>query len=273
MRRSTNWLWRILGTVSLACLILLAAGFGWALKDHWAPSGGLAISKASPPPPAESGSLAAKSEWKIVALGDSLTVGTGDSTGSGYVRRAAEQLAETYDKNVHITNNLAIGGLRADELLERFNERGYVNAITQADLVFFTIGGNDLFQFASGGGSLADSGDISPEQLREHLPIGQQRLQRVTEQIRKLNPSVRIVYVGLYNPLYDVPMMRVEASRIVREWNNFASDLALQDGNMTVVPTYDLFEASGSRYLSSDHFHPNDEGYASIAQRIVQAIG
>lgn len=272
VKRGTLGLWRGLGAVSLACLLLLLAGFGWALKDHWAPSAGMAVPEASGPPAAAGGSLAAKPAWKIAALGDSLTVGTGDSTGSGYVKRAAEVLAESLDKQVRIVNNLAIGGLRADQLLAQLGDTGYVNAIVQSDIVMLTIGGNDLFQFASGNGSLVEGGDISPEQLERHLPEGERRLGEVLGELRRMNAVARIVYVGLYNPFFDLPDMRADASRIVRAWNDYAADFAAKDGNMTVVPTYDLFEASIGKYLSSDHFHPNDEGYARIAERVVQAL-
>lgn len=272
MRRSTDWLWRGLGAVSLASLILLLAGFGWALKDHWAPSAGMAVPTPSLPPAAGGGSLAEKPEWKIAALGDSLTVGTGDQTGNGYVKRSAAALGKSLDKPVHVVNNLAIGGLRSDQLLGHMDDKGFVNAIVQADIVMLTIGGNDLFQFAANGGSMASGGDLSIEELEEHLEEGQNRLRGVFSKIRGLNPNARIVYVGLYNPFFDLPDIRAGASRIVREWNGYAADEAAKDGNMTVVPTYDLFEANIGRYLSSDHFHPNEEGYARIAERVVQAL-
>lgn len=272
MRRSTDWLWRGLGAVSLACLILLLAGFGWALKDHWAPSAGMAVPPPSTPPAAGGGSLAEKPAWKIAALGDSLTVGTGDQTGSGYVKRSADALAKALDKPVHVVNNLAIGGLRADQLLRQLDDKGFVNAIAQADIVMLTIGGNDLFQFAANGGSMASGGDLSVGELEKHLEEGQGRLRAVIAKIRGLNPNARIVYVGLYNPFFDLPEIRADASRIVREWNGVAAEAAVEDGNMTVVPTYDLFEANIGRYLSSDHFHPNDEGYARIAERVSQTL-
>jgi lysophospholipase L1-like esterase len=62
------------------------------------------------------------------------------------------------------------------------------------------------------------------------------------------------------------------ASEVVAKWNDYAFRLAKADGNATVVPTYDLFEFSLNRYLSSDHFHPNAQGYERISDRIVQAL-
>lgn len=272
MKRSQTWLWPTLGSAALGCLLLLLTGFGWALKDHWLPSGGIAIPEASSPLAASGGNLASKPEWKIAALGDSLTVGTGDSTGQGYVRRAADAMAEQHGKSVRIVGNLAIGGLTADQLLSQLDGTGFINTIVQSDIVMLTIGGNDLFQFASAGGTMAQGGDISTEQLEAELPKGQERLQKVLSEIRRLNENAHIVYIGLYNPFYDLPSMRETASNVVRQWNEFAHAIAVADGNMTVVPTYDLFEVSLAAHLSSDHFHPNDAGYARIAERIVQSI-
>jgi lysophospholipase L1-like esterase len=41
---------------------------------------------------------------------------------------------------------------------------------------------------------------------------------------------------------------------------------------MVLVPTYDLFELNANKYLYSDHFHPNQDGYERIAERIVQIM-
>ncbi|WP_169306558.1 GDSL-type esterase/lipase family protein [Cohnella pontilimi] len=269
--KSTSWLWRGLGITSLVCTLLMMAGFGWALKDNWFPQAGMAVPKSAPPPSAAPGSLASKKELKIVAMGDSLTVGTGDATGSGYVKTAADGLSKTMHKPVRVLNNLALNGLRADQLLKLLDDKGYHNAIVQADIVFLTIGANDLFQIAQNGGSMAQGGDLSPEQLERRMPEVQTRLKDVWAKLRGMNPAARIVYVGLYNPFYDNPNMQ-PASDLLQEWNRFAHGLSVSDGNATVVPTYDLFESDIGRYLSSDHFHPNEAGYARIADRVVQAL-
>jgi len=271
--QSTTWLWRALGISSLACTLLLAAGFAWALKDYWLPSGGIALPEASAPPEAAEGSLASKPELKIAALGDSLTVGTGDATGIGYVKRAAEGLAQAMNKPVRVLNNLAIGGLRADQLLEQLKNTGVRNTVLQADIIFLSIGANDLFQFATGGGSVTQGSDISPELLEGRLEAGQNRLKNVFAALRELNRAARIVYIGLYNPFYDLKELRADASKTIMDWNAFVHSLAVADGNATVVPTYDLFEHELiGKYLSSDHFHPNESGYVRIAERVVQAL-
>jgi lysophospholipase L1-like esterase len=269
--KSSSWLWRVLGITTLICLLVMLTGFGWALKDTWFPKSGLTLPEVSKPEVATGGSWSDKKELYITSLGDSLTKGTGDSTGEGYVDRVIKSLSKAMDKPVYLVNNLAINGLHADELVTSLDESGFRNGIGKADIILMTIGGNDLFQIAQEGGSLAEGGDLSPELLLKRLPEAEERLKAVLSKIRQLNPTARIVYVGLYNAFYDLPEMR-PVSEVVANWNDYAHTLAEQDGNTTVVPTYDLFELNLKMYLSSDHFHPNALGYARISERIVQAL-
>jgi lysophospholipase L1-like esterase len=269
--KSTSWLWRILGATTFLCLIVMLTGFGWALKETWFPKAGLSLSEPSAPEVSTGGDWSAKNELFVTSLGDSLTKGTGDATGDGYVTRVIEDLGQVLDKPVYLVNNLAINGLRADQLVTRMDESGFQNAVSKADIVLFTIGGNDLFQIAQDGGALSEGGDLSPDVLEERLPEAKPRLIAVFDKIRKTNPTARIIYVGLYNPFYDLLEMR-PGSRTVATWNNYAYEWAEADGNTTVVPTYDLFEFNLTRYLSSDHFHPNSDGYSRISDRVVQAL-
>ncbi|MFD0670345.1 GDSL-type esterase/lipase family protein [Cohnella sp. GCM10027633] len=268
--KSGNWLWRTLGATTLACLCALLVGFGWALRDTWFPQDGLVIPEA-PAQESTGGAWADKSELFVTTLGDSLTNGVGDATGQGYAKRVTERLGDRLNKPVTLVNNLAVNGARAPQLLAGLDQTGYRHAIAKSDLILFTIGGNDLFQIAQDGGSIAEGGDISVEQLEERLPEVTPKLEEVFKKLRELNGNARIVYVGLYNPFFDLPEMR-SGSAVVAAWNAAAYALAAADGNATVVPTYDLFETHVKRYLSQDHFHPNAEGYDRIAERIVQAL-
>jgi lysophospholipase L1-like esterase len=269
--KSSSWLWRILGWTTFLCLIVMLTGFGWALRDTWFPNNGLTLPEASRPEVATGGNWSKKTELFITSLGDSLTKGTGDSTGDGYVTRVIKDLSVKMDKPVYLVNNLAINGQRADELVKRLDEIGYKNSIGKADIILMTIGGNDLFRIAQSGGSMAEGGDLSPKLLLERMPEAEPYLETVFLKVRKLNPTARIIYVGLYNAFYDLPAMR-PASEVVAKWNDFAHSLAEKDGNATVIPTYDLFEFNVKQYLSSDHFHPNAQGYVRISERIVQAL-
>ncbi|MBB6669063.1 GDSL family lipase [Cohnella nanjingensis] len=272
MNKKSSWLWPSLGAVSLGCTVLLLFGLGWALKDAWAPAAGIALPSATPQPAASSGDWADKRELLVTAVGDSLTRGTGDASGQGYVRGTVERLAKGLGKPVKLVNNLGINGLEASNLAIRLDDEGYKGALSQADLLLVTIGGNDLFHVAQNGGSLVDGGDIDAALLQKRLVGLKPRLETVFRKLRALNPNARIVYVGLYSPFYDVPALRESVGAVIDEWNGYARRLADADGGITVVPTYDLFETDVARYLSSDHFHPNADGYARIAERVAQSL-
>jgi lysophospholipase L1-like esterase len=247
-------------------------GFGYSVKDMLWPRGEAYTGEPETPAPAETNSLAGSKEIRITAIGDSLTKGTGDATGDGYVKQVVAMLKEKYPVPVKLNNNLALNGLRADQLVQLLkNDKGYRYSLSQANLILFTIGGNDLFQIASGESASESSGELNLAKLKAELPLGIERLKLVLQQINEINPNAQVVYTGLYNPFYDVKDLR-EGSLEVQEWNEQAYALIHSYPNMTLVPTFDLFERTLSRYISSDHFHPNHDGYTQIAIRIVQSL-
>lgn len=286
-----NGLWRLIGITALLTTIAFICGFGFAMNDILNPRQAPSLSDIET---ADHGYVK-DDVIHITALGDSLTKGTGDSTGEGYVKQTIKLMEGKYDKPVQLLNNLAINGMRADQLVEKLkSDKGYRLAISEADIVLLTIGGNDLFRFARGGNAADEQDDnaaeesgtnekdnaqqgsraeeqISLEEVKVNMDKGAGLLRQTLELLNGINPNARIVYVGLYNPFYDVPELR-DGSLQVQDWNRSAYDVIHQYPNMMLVPTSDLFEENISKYISSDHFHPNHEGYAAIAQRIVQAI-
>lgn len=267
--RSSRLLWGMTSLTALVTTVLLLFGFIYAVDDMLRPSSA-PYNQAEPAPEQADDSFAALNEIKVAAIGDSLTKGTGDATGQGYVRHTIRLLGERVDKPVRLLNNLGINGLRTDQLEQKLEESGVRYVLQQAELILLTIGGNDLFQMAANRLDLT-SRDIDPRVLHEHLPEHAARLESVLTKLNDINPQAKIIYVGLYNPFYDLDETR-EANLLVQEWNDRAFQVTNRYPNMTLVPTLDLFQSTIIRYLSSDHFHPNEEGYVRIAERIVQAI-
>lgn len=270
---SSRNLWKIIGISAVLSTLLLIAGFGIAVKDMLYPKGEAFTGSTNMPSLPAGGRLSEGKEIAITAIGDSLTKGTGDASGEGYVKQMVALLKQKYpDTSVRLNNNLAVNGLKAYRLEQLLKtDSGYSFALKQADVIVFTIGGNDLFQIASGTSSSKAAGELNLDKLKAELPQGLNRLSNVVKRLHAINPNAQVVYVGLYNPFYDIPEYR-SGSLQIQQWNERAYALLHQYPNMTMVPTFDLFENAIGRYLSSDHFHPNHNGYAQIAARIVQTL-
>ena len=264
--RSTRTIWRTVGAAALLTTLLCIGGLVYAVMDVIHPQAA-EYSQPENSKPAEE----ADASIEIVALGDSLTVGTGDVTGKGYVQNVREKLADVTRKQVNVIGNYAVAGSRTDELLAALqSSTGVLYGIEKADVVLLTIGGNDLFAISQ---DIINSGanELDPEKVRERMPEPLRRLEQILTRLSELNPDAKIVYVGVYNPFYDIPAMK-PASVHVQEWNDRAFQIASRFDNMVYVPTFDLFQLNFSKYMYSDHFHPNRDGYVRIADRVVQAL-
>ncbi|MGU3473915.1 GDSL-type esterase/lipase family protein [Paenibacillus sp. D51F] len=265
-------LWRILGTGSLAATLLLGGGFVYAVQDMLGSGSGLSAPAKKPVLAETGGSFADASTIYVTALGDSLTKGIGDNTGEGYVKQVLKGLGEATGKPVQQINNLAVAGLTAselDEMLEK--DQGMAYPIRQANLILLTIGGNDLFRTALAQAEDGNAADISVESVASRIPDAIASFKSVIGRIRAINPDATIAYIGLYNPFYDIPELK-EGIVPVQKWNDEAFAVLGKDPHAVLVPVLDLFQLHGSGYLSSDHFHPNHEGYVRISDRIIQSL-
>ncbi|GGF89068.1 lipase/acylhydrolase [Paenibacillus albidus] len=296
----SKWTWRSVSVISIAATLILMAGFIYAVNDIINPVPDAPLTSLPKQTPAFKDG--AEDELRIVALGDSLAKGTGDNTGNGFVKRAVTTLSSE-GRTVELMGNMGINGQTTAVLQNRINEEGVQYALRQANVILLSIGGNDLFRGSEiaqngggtkgqaeapapagetagpastpGTGSGAEStGDeeLSAEALLAALPEASARLGSILERIAEINPQAHIYYIGLYNPFGDIPDLLVPGNQAVTSWNNAAMDIINRHGNMTLVPTFDLFNRHLDKYLSSDHFHPNGDGYQRMSERIVQAV-
>ncbi|MGZ0041650.1 GDSL-type esterase/lipase family protein [Paenibacillus ottowii] len=270
---SSKWIWRSVGSVSIAATLLLMYGFIAAIRSITVPEplvstqpvhSGSSQTQTAPSATAQAGEL------RVAAIGDSLAKGTGDDSGSGFVRRSVTLLNDQEGHKAQLINNLGINGLTTQGLLTKLDEPGVSYVLKKANVIIVSIGGNDLFQ----GAQAAQTGKEPPtlSGLRKALPDAAKRLQKVLTKVGKINPHAKIIYVGLYNPFSDLKEMEIPGNLVVTEWNMAAMAITNQNSNMTLVPTFDLFQQNLPVYLSSDHFHPNGQGYQAIAERIAQGF-
>ncbi|MEC2919830.1 SGNH/GDSL hydrolase family protein [Bacillus tropicus] len=251
---------KVILLITIASFCLFAYGFVSGVNDVLNPKASNLIKKTD---------VVAKEKKKtgtlqIVSLGDSLTRGVGDKEGIGYVGRMKEDLQKDYKQKIALTN-LAVSGAKMPDLLKQIESNGAQYSIKQADVIVLTIGGNDLFP---GWESL---GKIDLETYRPDTETFQNEAKKIIEEIRKLNTDSPIFWLGLYNPFEDVEDLK-GSSNIVVEWNASLEKLALNDKNVYITPTFDLFQNRGKDLLYSDHFHPNEVGYTYMAERLVQNV-
>ncbi|WP_157462678.1 MULTISPECIES: SGNH/GDSL hydrolase family protein [Bacillus] len=251
---------KVILLITIASFCLFAYGFVSGVNDVLNPKASNLIKKTD---------VVAKEKKKtgtlqIVSLGDSLTRGVGDKEGIGYVGRMKEDLQKDYKQKIALTN-LAVSGAKMPDLLKQIESNGAQYSIKQADVIVLTIGGNDLFP---GWESL---GKIDLETYRPDTETFQNEAKKIIEEIRKLNTDSPIFWLGLYNPFEDVEDLK-GSSNIVVNWNASLEKLALNDKNVYITPTFDLFQNRGKDLLYSDHFHPNEVGYTYMAERLVQNV-
>ncbi len=251
---------KVILLITIASFCLFAYGFVSGVNDVLNPKASNLIKKTD---------VVAKEKKKtgtlqIVSLGDSLTRGVGDKEGIGYVGRMKEDLQKDYKQKIALTN-LAVSGAKMPDLLKQIESNGAQYSIKQAGVIVLTIGGNDLFP---GWESL---GKIDLDTYRPDTETFQNEAKKIIEEIRKLNTDSPIFWLGLYNPFEDVEDLK-GSSNIVVDWNASLEKLALNDKNVYITPTFDLFQNRGKDLLYSDHFHPNEVGYTYMAERLVQNV-
>ncbi|MGP0586128.1 GDSL-type esterase/lipase family protein [Paenibacillus timonensis] len=262
----TSRIWRWAGISSALSTLLLLAGFVYAVSDIANPSAEAGKQVGSP---SRTEQAAKAGAFDVTAIGDSLAKGTGDDTGSGFARRTVDLLNKE-GATSKLVNNLGINGLTTEELLPMLEDPGVKYALQQAGIILLSIGGNDLFN----GTEELTSGEQVPTQAEIDAAIDKSSAEfgQVVAQIKKINVQALLVYVSLYNPFSDLEGMREIGNDAVARWNAMAANALGKYEDTLAVPTYDLFMQNSSRYLSSDHFHPNGDGYQAIAERMVQGI-
>ena len=249
---------RITTIIAALLSLLWLFGFAWSLQDS---TFGHAVNleKESTVQPEE----AETKELTVLALGDSLTRGTGDETGQGYVGLVTTHLKEELD-NVFV-HNLGISGQTSTQLLQQLSEKNVLRQIEEADVILMTIGGNDLFQ---GGETLTNLNFDNIKSLQEQYL---KNLEQIFTTIRKANEQGTVFILGLYNPFIELDPTNV-TNEVVRGWNYATETSTGKFKKIVFVPTFDLFQLSVNDYLYTDYFHPNQAGYELIGERLAPLI-
>jgi lysophospholipase L1-like esterase len=249
----------IIAIVCSLSFLLLFSGFLWTIYNQFFGTKNTEVVVI------EDKNTVTKLEGKmILALGDSLTRGTGDEAGKGYVGYLIDQLQEKSEEEISFLN-LGVKGYRSDQLLDLVKQKATHRQAKNADTILITIGGNDLFQ---SGQTLMEFNQTTINKLKEAYL---NNLQEIITELRLVNKKATIYVVGLYNPFINYENADL-TTKVVREWNFDTSILLDEDNHAVFVPTFDLFQLKMKDYLYTDQFHPNSEGYKLIAERVASLI-
>ncbi len=202
-------------------------------------------------------------DHQIVALGDSLASGTGDTTGQGFAGRVAEAVRQQTGKSVGLYN-FAVEGMRSETLASMIGSLEVKDHLEAANYILISIGGNDLKDLTDIPFGKQDQ--IYTEQLSAYLA----HLENALQDIREINQEGMVVFLGLYDLDYSDPGSRENA--YVLEWNYQTQLLLDKYANTVFVPAYDLFQLNMDRYMFFDGIHPNDSGHEAIAKRIIDSL-
>lgn len=252
--------WKLVLGIGVVATIILAVGLTLAMGDIMYPKGN-AISKGEDKQAANG--VHQDNKVQIVALGDSLTRGTGDETGKGYVGWLKDELGTALKKDVYVLNH-GINGYGSENILNDLKTKEDIrNSVKEGDIIVLSIGANDLFH--------AGQEEINPEVIRNRFSVAENSMVKVLDTLHQLNKDAPILCLGLYNPFSDLTVGK-ETGVLVNEWNNRVRQVVSNYPKMVYVPTEDLFSINGTKYLSSDHYHPNGEGYKQIGIRMAQVL-
>lgn len=251
---------KILIIFSLLVLCGIGAGSYAYLNMNEKPS----ISKISP------------KKINLVAVGDSLTYGVGDSTKKGgYVNLIKNKL----DKNDNVdvsTSNFGISGETSTQINKRIEKQTELQtSLRDADIITVTVGGNDLMHILEKRGFGLTKSDIIKGTSNFEI-----NLNSLINNIRKNNNQAPIYLISIYNPfgvyLKDIKYM----DTAVKNWNDFSSQTAKENYNVHFVNIDKLLsepaktsksnngEIENPYLYKKDHFHPNDEGYNLITNEL-----
>ena len=182
---------------------------------------------------------------RVAILGDSVARGAGDESHRGI---------GGYLSGVTVTN-LGVNGARTGTVLRHLRSRTVRDALSGADTIILSIGGNDLF------------GDSRARLLTTFAPElamirTERRVRRVVAAVRRENSTARIYLLGLYNP-YRAAWL----DPFIARWDARLTGASAEMRGVTVVRVADLLDGAG-RLSPIDRFHPSAAGYRAIAGRV-----
>lgn len=186
---------------------------------------------------------------RVVALGDSVTLGIGDSTHPGIGAGWAAHVAHALGASAFV--NLAANGTRARDLGATQIPSGLM---ARPDIVLMTVGGNDVLR-----------GDFCPSEVTAHLRDALDRFERPGREIVMISLD-RIAAFSFLGPRVATVMGR----RIGQA--NAAIAAALAGTSVHLIHGAEVFGGLGTAAWHIDRIHPSPEGHRALAREALRHV-
>ncbi|UPK44637.1 stalk domain-containing protein [Paenibacillus pabuli] len=306
MKRKRIWRSTAAGLTAsmLAGMLILASSAQSALA---ADSNTLPAGTTTASLPANKDAIAVTKEFRIVTLGDSITVGYEPNLKElpyGYVERLQEQ--GLLHGRIQV-DNYGIAGLKSSGL-KNFADAikegkaltsdaiqpslpdpraGQVGAniaairesVAGANLVAITIGGNDVSELLGSADKLGDA-ELQAK-VKELLSSYTANVSAVINDIHEINPNAKIVIADQYQPMPEVAgkalyAKLMEASQgFTTTIDGIATEFSAKGMDVKVAHVAKEFvggEGTMTHMIKDRDFHPNQLGYEAIAKVFAETI-
>lgn len=221
-----------------------------------------------------------KKAISIVAIGDSLTQGVGDSksVGGGYVTRLTQKVQRKYKVKTE-SHNYGVSGDTSQQIMARIeSDKNMHQDLPKADIITVTVGGNDFMHLLQRKGLDLTEGNIADEQVKFD-----KRLNKLLTDIRSYNKTAPIYLVGIYNP-FSIYLSNVKNAKVAFvNWNKGSAKVVSNFNDIHFVDINNLYQTKSinakvkkdgvNPYLyKKDHFHPNGTGYDMMTDKIFEQV-
>ncbi|MBC1373060.1 SGNH/GDSL hydrolase family protein [Listeria booriae] len=220
---------------------------------------------------------AARVDIHLVAMGDSLTEGSGDEKkDGGYVGIVKNDLKKREDVNKVTTENYGVGGNRIDQLMKRLEtQKDFQKSVKQANAISITIGGNDVMKVVRQ--KLLDANEKDFTKASQTFDA---HLKELLDEVRRLNADAPIYLFGIYNPYTTYFSEMKVFDDIIANWNAATKKTLKAEKNAYFISINEQLEERGATKvgkanpnLADDFFHPNHSGYKKMADALYKQIG
>ena len=219
--------------------------------------------------------------WKYVALGDSLAAGL--IAQQGYVPRYANHIQT--DNNVTVSvQNLGVSGWQTADLLNALRtDNNFRAAVSSAQVITWNIGGNDLAHayrlYLDGNCGGADRQDC----FREAVANFAANWDGIVSELRSLNDPTKNIFrtMDIYNPFVaeQFALGNFDQTNVYLEQVNAYIQRSAEQNGILCAKVHEAFNGASGRedpiakgLLAADLFHANDAGHKLMAD-LLRSLG